>query len=187
MATVEDSGRPAPGAPWPGKTRRITALAAWARFRALARPGHGRASHGRAFSGTCGPIPRKPRPSRAARQSALKAIPVDKLDADARQKVSSVLSNVTLFRRMPVQVIQCDPDLYLFLVEHPDVVVNMWEVMGVTQLALQATGPRHVRPERRGRHPRAGRIPLLDHDTHLIYTEGSYHGPPFAKPVRDAA
>ncbi|MFC1596795.1 hypothetical protein ACFL5Q_02505 [Planctomycetota bacterium] len=180
MATVEDSGRPAPGASWAGKTRRITVLAAWALLLALvtaeplvAEP-----------FGNRRPDPSKASASRAARRSALKAIPLDKLDADARAKVSSVLSNVSLFRRMPVQVIQCDPDLYLFLVEHPDVVVNMWEVMGVTQLAMQATGPGTF--ELVDMAGTKGSVQYLysNHDTHLIYTEGSYQGPPFAKPVR---
>ena len=38
---------------------------------------------------------------------------------EAIQKVDAVLANVALFRRMPVRVIPCDPDLYLFLVRHP--------------------------------------------------------------------
>ena len=46
----------------------------------------------------------------------------------------------SLFRRLPVQVTQCDPDLYLFLVRHPEVVVNIWEVMKISNVALERTG-----------------------------------------------
>ncbi len=128
--------------------------------------------------------PSKPSTSRAARQNALRAIPFEKLDAEARAKVASVLSDVSLFRRMPVRAVQCDPDLYLFLVQHPDVVVNIWELMGVTQLAVQQTGPSTFQVvDAAGTQ---GSIEYLyrSHDTHLIYSEGRYDGPLFARPVQ---
>ena len=122
--------------------------------------------------------------SHVARQSALDSIPFDKLDPDARAKVASVLSDVGFFRRMPIRVVQCDPDLYLFLVEHPDVVVNIWEVMGVTQMAIEQTGPVtfHVTDTAGTR----GSVQYLysDHETHLMYTEGAYDGPLFTRQVK---
>ena len=57
--------------------------------------------------------------SRAARQDAIKAIPLNKLDAGAQAKVKSVISHTSIYRRLPVQVTDCDPDMYLFLVRHP--------------------------------------------------------------------
>ncbi len=75
--------------------------------------------------------------SAAARRSAVQSIPLDKLDADSREKVNAALSNVSIYRRLPVRVVNCDPDLYLFLVRHPDVVVNIWEILGVSQLQLR--------------------------------------------------
>jgi len=129
------------------------------------------------------PDPAKGTASRAARESALAAIPFDKLDAEARAKVSSVLADVSLFRRMPIQVVQCDPELYLFLVQHPDVVVNIWEVMGVTQLAMHQTGPNtfHLADVAGAQ----GSVEYLysSHDTHLIYVEGYYEGPLLARPI----
>ena len=59
--------------------------------------------------------------SKSARQDAVRSIPFEQLDPEGRNKVNSVLSNLTVFRRMPTRVIDCDPGLYLFLVEHPDV------------------------------------------------------------------
>ena len=107
------------------------------------------------LSGRAGPIvawpalPRRPPPatgspdatqgtsSTAVRKSAVQSIPFDKLDADSREKVNSVLSNVSIYRRLPVRMVNCDPDLYLFLVRHPDIVVNIWEILGVSQLQLR--------------------------------------------------
>ncbi len=77
--------------------------------------------------------------STAVRNSAVQSIPFNRLDADSREKVNSVLSNVSIYRRLPVRMVNCDPDLYLFLVRHPDVVVNIWEILGISQLQLRQT------------------------------------------------
>ncbi len=47
--------------------------------------------------------------SDAARRDAIRSIPFDKLSADDRAKVEAVLSNVSLFRRLPTRVVDCDP------------------------------------------------------------------------------
>jgi hypothetical protein len=77
--------------------------------------------------------------SSGMRKAAVQSIPFDKLPADAREKVNAVLSNVSIYRHLPVRVVNCDPEMYLFLVRHPDVVVNIWEILGVAQLQLRQT------------------------------------------------
>jgi hypothetical protein len=121
--------------------------------------------------------------SAAARQSAIHSIPLDKLDADGRAKVNAVLNNVTVFRRFPVRVVNCDPDLYLFVIRHPDVVVNIWQVLGLSQLQFRQTGPDtyHVVES-------AGTTSTLEflyhtHDTHVIYGRWAYTGPLLARTV----
>ncbi|MCE9548364.1 MAG: hypothetical protein K8T25_23060, partial [Planctomycetia bacterium] len=68
--------------------------------------------------------------SRAARMDAVRLIPFDKLDADARAKATAVTKANSLFRRLPVETIDCDPKLYLYLVRNPEVVVSIWQLMG---------------------------------------------------------
>jgi hypothetical protein len=122
--------------------------------------------------------------SNDARDEAIRAIPWDKLDEQDRAKVSSVVSRVTIFRRMPTRVIQCDPELYTFLVRNPDVVVDVWKALRITRLNLHRTGPDtfHVADG-------AGTLSSLEflhrsHDLHLVYAEGRYEGPLFTKQVR---
>ena len=97
-------------------------------FASAASPAYGATGSPDATQGTAGA---------AARRSAVQSIPLDQLDADSREKVNSVLSNVSIYRRLPVRVVNCDPDLYLFLLRHPDVVVNIWEILGVSQIQLR--------------------------------------------------
>jgi hypothetical protein len=113
----------------------------------------------------------------------MRAIPHDKLTAESQDKVASVLAQISIFRRLPTQVIECDPNLYLFLVEHPDLVVNMWEVMDVSDMRLEKIGPDKYRAN--DGSGTAGHVEYLYHsyDTHIIYAEGSYSGPLFINQV----
>lgn len=122
--------------------------------------------------------------SRAAQEQATQSIPFDKLDPAARAKVSAVLSNVSIFRRMPIDVMPCDPDLYLFLLAHPDVVVNVWQALGISRIAMKQTGPDMYQiTDEAGT---VGNIQVLYHDqnTQVVYTEGYYNGPVFGRQLQ---
>jgi hypothetical protein len=120
----------------------------------------------------------------AARQDALKTIPLDKLQPPAREKVLSVLNDTCFFRRLPICVFRCDPELYLFLVKHPDVIVGIWRLMGLTEMEMERLSPERLRFHD-GQGTR-GTIEYLyaSHDTHVIFTDAAYEGPLLARPVR---
>jgi hypothetical protein len=122
--------------------------------------------------------------SQSARLSAIQSLPLDKLDTQGRAKAHAVLSNVTIFRRMPSRVIDCDPDMYLFLVRHPDVVVNIWNVLKISQLQLKQTGPEEFRlTEDAGLHADIEYL-YSSHDTHLFYADGYYEGSTFNRRIK---
>ncbi len=128
--------------------------------------------------------PLKASTSRESREDAIGSIPLARLTPETQATVRSVLSNVTIYRRMPLRVIPCDPEMYLFLVRHPDVVVHIWQVLGITQISLeQLEADRYRLTDSAGTE---GTIQLLYHspDTHLVYTEGKYEGPLSTKPTR---
>ena len=121
--------------------------------------------------------------SKAARQEAVRGIPLDRLDADAKKKASSVINADSLFRRMPVETVDCDPNLYLFLLRSPEVVVEIWQLMGVTDLKLTRTGPESFRVvDNAGT---TGSVEFLygDQNTHILYVEGQYRGPLYPRAI----
>jgi hypothetical protein len=131
--------------------------------------------------------PRRATTSKEAQQSAIRSIPLEQLDPAARAKVESVLSNVTIFRRMPVRVIDCDPNLYLFLAHHPDVMVNIWEVLKLSRLqATELDANTYQISEPSGT---VGTIQYLHRsfDTQVVYCTGTYRGPLFGQPVKGRA
>jgi hypothetical protein len=128
--------------------------------------------------------PNKATSSRAAREEALQSIPLAKLSAAAKAKAAWVTSNGAVFRRLPVRVIPCDPDMYLFLVQHPDVVVNIWETLGAEHLTMQQTGPDTYRVA--DDIGTGGTLEFLyrSHDTNVVYIDGTYRGTLFGQPIR---
>ena len=122
--------------------------------------------------------------SDSARRDALRSIPFDKLSAEDRTKVDAVLSNVSVFRRMPIRVVDCDPEFYLFLVRHPDVVVNIWEVFKISRLKLRETGEGEFQVAESAGANATVRFVYQNHDTHVIYGEGAYQGPLLTRPVK---
>jgi hypothetical protein len=137
------------------------------------------------FSGAArGATPAHGTTSRQAREDAVRAIPLDKLPVDKRSKIKSLVSDGSVFRRMPTRMMQCDPDFYAYLLDHPDVIVNIWSALGVSEVRLKRTGNDTF--EANDGAGTSGTIEYLyrSPDIYLLYGEGVYSGSMFSKPVR---
>lgn len=121
--------------------------------------------------------------SRATRDEAMRAIPYDKLTPEASARISSVVDKPSMYRRMPVNVVECEASLYRFLVRHPEVVVNIWQLMGITQVDAKRIGPYTI--DATDGVGTVTKVELIygSNDTHLIFCEGRYDGPLFRQPL----
>ena len=122
--------------------------------------------------------------SRAARNDAIRSIPMDRLDPQMRKKVADTIAGTSIYRRLPIQVTSCDPEMYLFLVRHPEVVVGIWEEMQISNVALARTGPDTFRATDNQGTLCHVKYCYSDHETQVIYAEGAYNGPLFKRPLR---
>lgn len=124
-----------------------------------------------------------PSDKKAERASAVRRIPLDRLTPAARQRVEAVISKPTMFRRLPSQAMDCDQDMFLFLVRHPEVMVGIWDVMGITKVSMKRTGPFNVIAD--DGQGTTCQIDLVygDSQVHLFYARGKYDGPMVAKPI----
>jgi hypothetical protein len=98
--------------------------------------------------------------------------------------VSRVLENATVFRRLPVQVVDCEPELFHFMVRQPEVLVNIWQLMGLSNVSFDRTDDVHFRCSDGDGTTARGEFVWRNHDTLVVYAEGSYDGPLFPKTVR---
>jgi hypothetical protein len=126
---------------------------------------------------------------RKAREEAIRAIPWKQLQDNKRRHIQSVIQNASMYRRLPTRIIDCDPDLFTFLLQHPEVVVDVWQMMGVSKVTLRqmdadtyqgndgcgTTGNVAYVYQKWG--PQAQNLAV-------VYADGAYEGKPFLKPLR---
>lgn len=119
--------------------------------------------------------------SREDRAEAAREIPFDRLTEEARTRIKKVVDNPSMFRRMPVNVVDCDPKMYRFLIRYPEVVVNIWQLMGITKVDTTRVGPFLLNASDGVGTVTNIELVYGDHDTHVLYCEGYYEGPLFRK------
>ncbi len=121
--------------------------------------------------------------NRQLRDEAVRAIPLNEMNEAVQAKLLNVVSRPTIYRRLPAQTVDCDPDLHVFLVRYPEVVVNIWQLMGITKVKVQRTGPLTFDAlDGAGTVSRAELV-YGTPEVHVFYAEGSYDGPLLQKPV----
>lgn len=126
---------------------------------------------------------------RGAQTEALRSIPWRQLSASERRTVQYVTKNASIYRRLPIRVIDTDPELFTFLAQHPEVVVDVWRVMGISRVKLERGGDGIFRGTDGAGTTGTVRFLYTNwgqdaQNTALIYADGSYEGPPMLAPVR---
>lgn len=110
-------------------------------------------------------------------QAALKRIPWSEIGESGRAKIKGVVSAYSIYRQMPKQTVYSDPEIFSYLLEHPDIVVGIWEKLGATQVSLrQLNENRYLMKESVGT---TAVIEVLHRSTNLyiVYAKGQYKGP----------
>jgi hypothetical protein len=125
---------------------------------------------------------------RAAREEAMRSIPWSQLDAGEQRMVQYITRNATMYRRMPTRVIDCDPQVFNFLGQNPEVVTELWKLMGVCNLNLEKVGPNTYKASDDA--GTKGTMTFLAanwnddaQNTVLVYCEGTYNGAPLPAEV----
>jgi len=119
--------------------------------------------------------------SREAREEALRTIPWNKLNDESQRKLRSVVDTPSIYRRMPKKTIDCDSGLYLFLLRNPEVVVNMWQVMGISNMTADRTGPFSWKGNDGAGTQCNVELAYGTNDLHIMYGEGFYEGSLFKR------
>lgn len=75
--------------------------------------------------------------TREQRAAAIATIPVSRLTPAARDRISGIVQRPTFYRHLPTQTIDCDPELFICVTRQPELLVGIWEVMGITHVQTQ--------------------------------------------------
>jgi hypothetical protein len=125
--------------------------------------------------------------SKQLRLQTVNSLPYQQLNAQTKAKISDILKKPSIYRRLPVTAINADPDYFRFLVRYPEVIVNIWQLMGVTKMATERTGPYTVDTD-----DGAGTLSSLElvygsDNLHIFYGSGSYEGPVLKRKLKGKA
>jgi hypothetical protein len=126
--------------------------------------------------------------SAAARQEARAAIPLSKVDPAYRRKVGEVLADPSIFRRMPTNVVDCNPEMFTFLAQNPEVLTEIWRHLDVSKVEVIRTSASTF--DLRDNAGTTGALAVVEQTCErgaqnriVMYAEGSYEGKPFHGPV----
>ncbi|QDT04565.1 hypothetical protein K227x_29570 [Rubripirellula lacrimiformis] len=117
------------------------------------------------------------------RKAAIASLPMQRLTQSAQARIMSIVDSPTIYRRLPPQAIDCDQNMFLFLSRNPEVLVGMWDLMGITNVQIRRTGPYQL--EAIDGSGTTCQIDLVygDPHMHIFVASGSYDGKMVAKSV----
>ncbi|HVT26606.1 MAG TPA: hypothetical protein VHE81_01175 [Lacipirellulaceae bacterium] len=127
--------------------------------------------------------------SRSAYNEAVCAIPWKQMSPASRQTAQTVINDTSIYRRLPTRIIDCDPDLFTFLLQHPEIVIDVWRLMGISQVALDKS-PDGIYHGTDGAGTTGTVRYLFCHwgasanNVAVVYADGAYQGPPFVTPLK---
>jgi hypothetical protein len=127
--------------------------------------------------------------SRAARDEAVRAIPWREIPAEHRRAAQYIVKNVSIYRRLPTRVIDCDPEMFNFLMQHPEVVIDVWRVMGISQVTLERLADGAYRGSDNAGTTGTVRFLVSQwgqdaQNLAVIMADGTYEGKPFVTPLK---
>ncbi len=127
--------------------------------------------------------------SRAAHDDAVRLIPWKQMSPANRSTAQFIVKNASIYRRLPTRIIDCDPDLFTFLLQHPEVVIDVWHVMGITQVSLERS-PDGIYRGTDGAGTNGSVRYLFSNwggnaqNLAVVYADGAYTGAPFVTPLK---
>jgi len=110
-------------------------------------------------------------------------IPWAKLNQNAKAKIQGVTQSPSIYRRLPVNQIECDPQFFTFALRNPDTVVNMWKVFGVSEMTLQKNAPYKFSGQDGSGTTCTAELVYGDSNIHIYYGTGVYQGPVFKRRI----
>ncbi|MCA9237868.1 MAG: hypothetical protein KDA44_20480 [Planctomycetales bacterium] len=124
----------------------------------------------------------------ATRRQAAAAIPLDKVEPAYRDAVRDVVSQPTLFRRLPTSVVDCRPAMFTYVVENPEALVEIWSDLGLSHAELVRTGENtFALSDGAGT---TGEMVVVESTCEagaqnriVMYVDGRYEGKPFNRPL----
>ncbi|MBL8810439.1 MAG: hypothetical protein JNM43_09715 [Planctomycetaceae bacterium] len=120
-------------------------------------------------------------------KSSVAEIPLNALTPKNRLRAQHILENTSQFRRLPSLQYTIDEPIYRYLLQHPDVAVSTWRVMGISRFEMFQTGPQEYEAQAVDGSEGIADILYQDANQVLFICEGNYHNVLLPKPLQASA
>jgi hypothetical protein len=110
-------------------------------------------------------------------EATKKRIPYGKMSSNAQARAAHILDNVSQYRRMPSLQYPINPNIYQYLINHPDVAISSWRVMGISTLQMWQTSEFEYKAKATDGSTGTADILWRDGNQCLFIVEGKYQSP----------
>ena len=117
------------------------------------------------------------------RRRAEAALPLNALAPDARGRAARVLDDSSLFRTLPVLRFPVHADGLKYFVQHPDVAVALWRILGVSDCEMWQTGPDAYEGDAGDGSIGVFDVLLRGERDQLVLVRGQFKSPVLADPI----
>ncbi|MCL2119289.1 MAG: hypothetical protein FWH27_12765 [Planctomycetaceae bacterium] len=111
-------------------------------------------------------------------------IPWNSLDEQSAKQIREVVEGKTFLHQMPRQLGHCDAEMYDFMISHPDVVVELWELLGETQISLTETGPNKFLLKEGTSSTSRVEVLYKSKNLCIVYASGEYDAPVLRRKIK---
>lgn len=110
-------------------------------------------------------------------KTAAAQVPLGRMSRQSQQRALHLLKNTSQYRRMPSLQYEIDASLYQYLINHPDVAIATWRVMGISKLNMWQTAPFEYAAEANDGSKGQADVLWRDGNQCLFVVAGAYHSP----------
>ena len=125
--------------------------------------------------------------SASAEDEARASIPLKAMTQENRQRAQQIIKDRSQYRRLPSLQYAIDEPMFRYLLNHPDVAVSTWRVMGISRFEMWQTGPNEYEAQAIDGSEGIADILYQDDNQMIFVCQGSYHNPLLPRPMQASA
>ena len=115
------------------------------------------------------------------------SIPLHAMAPASRQRAKTIMDDCSQYRRLPSLQYSIDEPMYRYLLQHPDVAVSTWRVMGISRFEMWQTGPMEYEAKAVDGSEGIADILYQDANQMVFVCQGTYHNVLLPKPLEASA
>lgn len=120
---------------------------------------------------------------RSHREQALQALKTVELTSSGRQTANEITNQMSLYRRLPECRFEIEPETYDYFIGNPDVVVSLWQTMGISAINVRQISQYHYQMNNSDGTASDLYFIRRSNDSNIVYCDGQFKSPFLKAPI----